>query len=46
MPHVDVLDERERLSGPFLTSLILHGAIFTGLLVSGYIARRDRKSVV
>jgi len=39
MPHVDVLDERERLGLPLLTSLVLHGAIFTGLLVTGYIAR-------
>jgi len=39
MPHVDVLDEREQLGVPLLTSLGLHAAIFTGLLVTGYIAR-------
>ena len=39
MPQVDVLDERERLGAPLLTSLVLHGGVFAGLLVSGYIAR-------
>jgi periplasmic protein TonB len=39
MPRVDVLDEREGLGFPLLTSLGLHGAIFAGLLVSGYIAK-------
>ena len=39
MPRVDVLDEQERLSGPLLVSLALHGAIFAGLVVTGYIAK-------
>jgi len=39
MPHVDVLDEQERLQTPFVGSLVLHVAIFAGLVVTGYVAR-------
>lgn len=43
MQHSDILDERERLRNPLLGSLLLHGALLTAGLVSGYIANRARE---
>jgi periplasmic protein TonB len=41
-PHVDILDDRERLARPFWTSVALHVSVAAALLMAGRIGRFSR----
>jgi len=41
--HVDILDERESLRGPFVQSVLLHGAVFGLLVLSTVSYQRSRE---
>ena len=42
--HVDILDQRESLSRPFLGSIAFHVAVCGSLLVYGIVINRGRES--
>src|SRR5579862_2763500 len=42
-PRIDILDERESLRGPFVQSVLLHGAIAVALVVSTITFQHSRE---